>query len=291
MQRITGSVGQDGANAEGDVRIVRALLRRHRIWLGTERDLPEDGPADQSLITAISAFQIGACALRVADGRVDPNGFTLRRLNLPNIPAPRHDVFNFCFRRDGDAISDTAFAGAAQTLGCEVAAIRAVAEVESPRGAWLDDGRPSILYERHYFRDRTNSAYNLTHPHLSGPYGGSYGTFGQQYDKLTAAATLNERAALESASWGRFQIMGANYTQTGHADVFAFVTDMNTSTARQLEAFVAFIQNDTVLSQAIIAKDWTRFAARYNGENYRDNQYDTRMAAAYRRYAAKVPTQ
>lgn len=291
MPAISSTVGQGGSNAADDVQIIRDLLRRHRTWLGSARDLPAEGPVDTTLITAISAFQTGACAYRTADGRVDPNGFTMRRLNLPHIPAPRHPVFLNCYARDGDTISDAAYAAAATTLGCEVAAIRAIAEVESPRGAWLDDGRPAILYERHYFRNRTNSAYNMTHPDLSGAYGGAYGTYNQQYEKLFRAAVLNEQAALESASWGRFQIMGANYTQTGHADVAAFVTDMNTSIARQLEVFVAFIQGDTTLSAAIVAKDWARFARRYNGPAYRDNQYDTRMAAAYRRYAATEATQ
>ena len=46
-------------------------------------------------------------------------------------------------------------AEAAKKLDCEVAAVRAVVDVES-RGGFLADGRPKILFERHYFSaDRT----------------------------------------------------------------------------------------------------------------------------------------
>ena len=45
-------------------------------------------------------------------------------------------------------LDDAAIASAANKLGCEVAAVRAVVDVESG-GGFLPDGRPKILFERH----------------------------------------------------------------------------------------------------------------------------------------------
>ena len=108
----------------------------------------------------------------------------------------------------------------------------------------------------------------------------------QQCEKLRRAAVLNEAAALKSCSWGAFQIMGADHASTGHADVAAFVTEMNASSARQLGVFVAPVTAVAVLAAAIAAKDWARFARRYDGPAYRDNRYDTKMAEACRRFAS-----
>ena len=43
------------------------------------------------------------------------------------------------------------FARAAKNLNVEIAAIRAVAEVEAAGAGFLPDGRPAILYEAHMF--------------------------------------------------------------------------------------------------------------------------------------------
>ena len=46
------------------------------------------------------------------------------------------------------------FARAAKNLNVEIAAIRAVAEVEAAGAGFLPDGRPAILYEAHIFHKR-----------------------------------------------------------------------------------------------------------------------------------------
>lgn len=288
MVTITASVGDGGANVRADVDAVRGLLLRHAQWLGQGTTLAASGAADTRLTEAIASFQRGACALASPDGRVDPGGFTLRRLNLRVIPPPRHRVFQAPPNRGGDTLGNPDYARAATALGCEAAAVKAVAEVEAGTiGEWLTDGRPTILYEKHIFRDRTSNAYSRTHPDLSGPYQpGTYGASTDQYPKLRRAAVLDEAAALESCSWGKFQIMGFNHVTTGHAAVADLVTDMNHSAGRQLDAFVAFIAADPNLLAAIRAKDWARFARAYNGPAYATNRYDAKMASAYARYAA-----
>lgn len=245
MPSISASVGRGGVNQAADVVIIRGLLQRHAKWINRTTPLPQTNTYTQALGNAIAAFQASAAALARPDGRVDPNGFTLRRLNLPAIPGPQHRVFSsMCwYRPASENLNAADFVVAAQTLRCEAAAIQAVAEVEvDDRGAWQTiDGRPTILFEKHYFRNLTNGAYNRTHPDISGPQGG-YGRYSSQYPKLYRAAMLDEPAALKSASWGAFQIMGNNHVAAGHAFVRAFVTAMLENERRHLDAFVAFIQ-------------------------------------------------
>ncbi|MDD4881534.1 MAG: N-acetylmuramidase domain-containing protein [Gallionellaceae bacterium] len=67
------------------------------------------------------------------------------------------------------------------------------------------------MYERHYFHRLTNGKYSKKHPDISNSLSGGYGKFSAQYGKLERAFNLDPEAALKSASWGRFQIMGNNH--------------------------------------------------------------------------------
>ena len=51
------------------------------------------------------------------------------------------------------------FARAAKNLNVEIAAIRAVAEVEAAGAGFLPDGRPAILYEAHVFHKETGGKH------------------------------------------------------------------------------------------------------------------------------------
>lgn len=175
------------------------------------------------------------------------------------------------------------FERAAKRLQCDVAAVKAVAEVESRGQGFYADGFPVILFERHIFRKYTQGRYNRTHPHLSGP-AGNYGPAGQnQRNKFNEAFALNPDAAMKACSWGKFQIMGFNYEICGFVSVGAFVDAMKESEGRQLDAFVSFVIGNH-LAQYLRSQDWAAFASRYNGEGYRKNRYDSKMAAAYRKH-------
>ena len=140
----------------------------------------------------------------------------------PNIrqqaPSGVNDFLTSCIPLyTGEKITADDYIIAASQLNCEVAAIKAVAQTESPREAFQDflgKKMPSILYERHYFKRLTGGKYNKSHPILSGPRG-NYGLYSAQYKKLLEAMSLDEEAALKSCSWGKFQIMGANYKNCG----------------------------------------------------------------------------
>lgn len=180
------------------------------------------------------------------------------------------------------------FEAAADELGCDLAAVQAVAEVESRGAAFLPSGRPPIFFERHVFARLTDDQFTAGHPRISGPAGG-YGAPGDgQYLRLDEAYNLASAAALRSASWGRFQIMGFNAERCGWPSVEAFVAAMCEDEAHQLAAFVGFVGSDLNTRTALQRHDWAIFAARYNGPGYRANLYNEKLADAHARFAGAI---
>lgn len=84
--QLTGSVGRNGRNAPADVAVVQKLLAgfvRQQNGLA----LRTDGQVDDPTVTAIVDFQRLVARIPSPDGRVDPNGGTLRALIAHNAPA------------------------------------------------------------------------------------------------------------------------------------------------------------------------------------------------------------
>lgn len=182
-------------------------------------------------------------------------------------------------------LTETDFANAAKALNCEVAAIKAVAEVESPGGGFLLSGRPKILFEAHKFSKHTGHRYDSTHSHISSLKWNRklYKGGEAEYSRLDEAVKLDKAAALKSASWGKFQILGENFRSCGFKNVFDFVNSMYISESEHLKSFVQFILSEK-LDIYLRNKDWAGFALRYNGEGYRANKYDIKMELAYMRF-------
>jgi len=195
-------------------------------------------------------------------------------------------LFTSCFNPEM-GLRDEDYQEAATSLNVEIAAIKAVAEVETSGKAFDENGRPRILYERHYFHRLTDGKYSKKHPDISNATSGGYGKFSSQYPKLERAYELDRDAVLRSASWGRFQIMGNNFQAAGFTSVAWFVLAMTQSESAHLKAFTSFVQSNKSMHTNLRDKDWAAFAASYNGPNYKDNQYDTKMEAAYKRLTDK----
>lgn len=180
--------------------------------------------------------------------------------------------------------ADADYQSAAERLDVPVAAIKAVAEVESNGTThWQPDGRPPILFEAHWFGKLTGYRFNDSHPGISSRswnrslYKGGVA----EYRRLEEAKALDESAALQSASWGAFQIMGFHWKALGYPRVQAFVADMQTA-AGQLAAFVSFILINPPILDALRRQDWHQFAAHYNGPGAVDT-YAPKIADAYER--------
>ena len=179
-------------------------------------------------------------------------------------------------------------AAAAARLQCEAAAIRAVCDIESAGGGFLPDKRPKILFEAQVFSRLTQHRWDATHPTVSSPVWNRalYGAAGvHQYDRLAEAAALDRDAALQSASWGMFQVLGMNFAQCGFASAADFVAAMCEGEGDQLAAFCVFCEKGG-LDRFLRAHDWTRFALAYNGPGEAANDYDAKLASAYAHRAA-----
>ena len=194
---------------------------------------------------------------------------------------------------------------AAARLGVELAAILAVNEVESLGAGFLDNGKPKILYERHIMyrqlaRPRTPEddvvalqahADDLatTQPNLVNPRAGGYAGGTAEHQRLAHARLIDDACALESASWGAFQIMGYHAVRLGYASVQDFAARMAKDENEQFEAFVRFLEADPALLKALKSKKWAVFAKGYNGPDYQRNLYDIKLERAYKRHAADCP--
>jgi hypothetical protein len=186
-------------------------------------------------------------------------------------------------------LTEQDFQEAASELGVEVAAIKAVCAVEAPRGGFIEDDRVRVLFERHKFHKYTGGIYDRSHPNISSAKAGGYGPEGaHQYARFSTAFRLNPKAAMFSCSWGRFQIMGFNFAAAGFNSVDDFVTAMKVSEGDQLRAFVKVIRAWGLVDE-LQRHAWAAFAAAYNGSAYRKNQYDTKLAAAYKKHLGDAP--
>lgn len=147
---------------------------------------------------------------------------------------------------------------AADRLGVPLAAVYALNEVESKGRGFLDNGKPVILYERHIMyarlqkirqpyadqdaldqmtdrlRQRADELANQ-YPALVNPKFGGYVGGTAEHQRLTQARMIDDQAALESCSWGAFQVMGFHWERLGYASVQAFVEAMSRSESDQLK--------------------------------------------------------
>jgi hypothetical protein len=192
----------------------------------------------------------------------------------------------------GDALKlvESDFVTAAADLGVEVAAVHAVAEVESGGRTGFDDqNRPKILFEIHHFRDHTNGRYDVSHPHLSAPYKSKLRRASYKKDQwvvIREAFALDKAAAVKSASWGMFQVLGSNALDAGWGTLQQFVTDMFYSEGQHMRAFLGFCKANSLIGY-LKKLQWASFASAYNGASYADNAYDIKMANAYARWSGK----
>lgn len=185
-------------------------------------------------------------------------------------------------------LTDDIIARVARDNGIEPAALKAVSVVESAGNGFLPDGRCKILFEGHIFWRQLVIAGISPQLYTAGNSDILYEVWDKtkykggaaEYSRLEKAMKIHRKAALKSASWGMFQIMGFNHKYCGYDDVEPFVADMNESAEKQLTAAVKFLKSLNLIDY-MNARNWRAFASRYNGHKYADNQYDLRLEKAY----------
>lgn len=200
----------------------------------------------------------------------------------------------------GEKITEDDWKRAAANIGCEIPVLKSIPAVETSglSGFYSDTGTPPIprlRFERTWFHNKTNGKYDATNADLSMPPHDTLGALkhsknksaNDEYARLEAApmypgtdphgtgnfhrfinaCLLDQSAAIECCSWGKFQVMGFNWRACGSPDIHTFLKAIFTSEKAQFDMYTGFVQNDEhgALKQAVVNKDWVRIAKIYNG--------------------------
>jgi hypothetical protein len=193
---------------------------------------------------------------------------------------------------DAPAINGLDYLEAAQRLKCSEAQIKAFAELESGGSGFSKNGRPKILFEAHYFSRLTKRRYDRSHPSISSRRWNRklYARhMPGRYQRLAQAVSLDVNAGFSSASWGKFQIMGAHWKSLGYESAWDFVRSQVESEKNHLDAFVRYIEENGLAHKlrACRANDPTScipVVKSYNGPAFRKNRYHTKLARAIARH-------
>lgn len=112
--------------------------------------------------------------------------------------------------------------------------------------------------------------------------GGYLGGQRENY-RLEMAKQISESCAIESASFGLFQIMGFHWQALGYQSAKEFEQQMSESELKQTEAFIRFIslRSNRKMILALKEHDYAAFSRLYNGPNYKKNHYDEKIKEAY----------
>ena len=185
-------------------------------------------------------------------------------------------------------LSDEDFRIVAKQLGVEVAAIKAVVQIEAGKKmeGFYAPGVPVVNFDRSMY-----NVYAPKAPNKAGVKGakvpaGLTGYALREWTQLTNARKVNGDGAYMGTFWGMFQIGGFNYKLCGCSSVDEFVKLMSESEFAQLELFARFIVNSGMLND-LKNKNWAGFSRKYNGASYARRGYHTRMAAAYKKFKAQ----
>ena len=180
----------------------------------------------------------------------------------------------------------------------ELAAVKAINEVESSGKGFLINGKPKILFEGHVFWQQllhrginpehllTSENKNVLYPKWTKAF---YQGGVKEYDRLNEAIAISsdsrvKEAALASASWGSFQIMGYHAVSLGYASVQDFVDKMYLHEREHLKAFGKFLEVNNIMTD-LRNRNWAKVAQKYNGESYKVNKYDQKLEKAYEKYS------
>lgn len=238
--------------------------------------LKADGHFGPMTQTAVIAFQKKNGL--TADGVVGPATFAKLGIKEEVVTSARK-------------LTQQDFINAGKMLGCHPGMIEALALKETNGAAFLSDGRPKILFERHQFYKRLSIVRKAGQTAASmlairdqavkndsdicSATRGGYKGGAAEFDRLARAQKYSDTAALEAASWGQFQIMGFNAVAMGYPTVQEFVRLMYQGIDQHLIALCKFILATPKALKGIREQNFAMLAGAYNGPAYHENKYDT----------------
>ena len=181
--------------------------------------------------------------------------------------------------------TEVAYSKVAQELDCEIALIKAIEEVESAKAGFTDEGRLMCLFEGHVFHKLTKGKFDENYPTISYRKWTKkhyYSDPDREYkERFSLAFLLDKDAAMQSASWGAFQIMGFHWKALGFKNVGEMIDFLKADINNHLFLFAKFVKGHSRLLLAFQQKNFQKIAYYYNGSGYRKNKYDQKLANAY----------
>lgn len=180
--------------------------------------------------------------------------------------------------------------------GMEPAGLLAIIEVETAGEPFERDGAtPRFLFERHKFHDwlirnspeLVEDAENLGLAHAGWRKATQYKDQGSSVERAALAArvkAIDEEGFYQSCSWGLGQILGSHCQDLSFATAESMVSYMAESIENQIKLIAKFIKHKR-LDRPLQQRNWDAFAAGYNGKRYRENNYHTKLAAAFKRWS------
>jgi hypothetical protein len=273
---------------DGEVMTISRLIEEFGPYIGSVIKVSEVGKVLKDFPTRKRVSRVdSATGKNVTDIEIE------HQYRVVKTERPRTVVINILPSRlnypVSTTISETTFSDMAKRLECEVPAIKAITFTETAGKGFIENGLPTILFERHKFFGFTRPA-NGTHPYakfpdICHPNPGGYGAGGiHQYERLVKAARLDLDAALKSCSWGAFQVMGEYYSNCGYDSA----ADMVDACMRSIDAHALIFENylkkeKKKAAKALKSKDWIAFTSAYNGGNWekQNPDYPTKMEEYY----------
>lgn len=183
------------------------------------------------------------------------------------------------------------YQAAAQRIGCDTEAIMAIASVESNGGGFNKDGTVKTQFEPYVFYRRLKAKFGQAradllqqqHPDIIWKKTGDYNSQAVELSQLDEAMLIDHDVAIESASYGAFQIMGYHWKALGLDSPQELRDRISSGEQGQLSILVLFVLADRRLVQALQDKDWQAVARIYNGPSYQKFDYDEKLEAAYKK--------
>lgn len=196
---------------------------------------------------------------------------------------------------NGCNINDNDYEIAAKELGIEKEVLMAIAKQESKGSSFQAVKQATILFERHKMysllikKGNTKAsvdALSIKHPSIVNKNSGGYNDM-TSYDKLKTAKSIDYDCAVQSCSWGKFQVMGFHYANL-YSSPRELEKAMNMCELQQFKYFVLYLKKTNGMVDALKNKNWEGIATLYNGSKWKEKnpEYANNVKRYYNQFKA-----
>lgn len=171
-------------------------------------------------------------------------------------------------------ITKNEYLALARSFGIGISKVKAIDSVES-NGQGFDPktGKLIIQFEPHYYKRISRL--------ISGLWSfNKVDIQSKEWEAFNDAFRKNPKAAMESTSIGRMQVMGEYWARLGFKSVDEMWNFAKKSESNQLWLGLKFIETDRRLFQAVKIWDCKTIARLYNGKNFWIKKYDKKLESA-----------